>query len=582
MGPFPSGCWTCKLRHQKCDLQTPACGECKDRCIPCHGYGPKPAWKDGAAAERHELTRIKKAVKRNAHNQRRARKSDLQAVRETTSNARQSPLHTPPAQDASSPPPPSQQGHDTDRGCRGIEYSNSPGHLHLSPRQTQDSVQDVRSAHTSLHPGHTTSSCVLQPELASLVMYYLDHVFFWQRPYFRLRSRLGDRSWLLLLLTNGGSLSHAALALSAMHRNAVQVPQHRYYLYNQEAFEYHSRALRELCELSSRTETETLLNDKSKLAEFVAATQMLISFEVFNGAESDWLPHLDAMTSILGTYSPESLLRNSLAPNSTVISPASRTYDNSSESFQPDFDFLVAETIWIDILACVSTGRVPRIPYQQWLEASKIDMADLMGCYNWVMIAIGDLAHLQAWKKGMKELGTLSIPELVIRSREIETRLQSGIAELRLAIKGDNDITQAVWVSHIFSLASLVLSSTIVSGPWASLPEIKETVAKAVDVLQGWPRAISFTGLVWPLYVIGCMADAEQQGFFESLLGNLVEGCGGLGNSGTVLKIMKDFWASQEHRDKDGTDLANELFDQSQHTWSGTWDEALYVTRKER
>lgn len=62
-------------------------------------------------------------------------------------------------------------------------------------------------------------------------------------------------------------------------------------------------------------------------------------------------------------------------------------------------------------------------------------MADLMGCYSWVMIAIGDLAHLQAWKTDMKEKGTLSVPDLVMRSKEVDTRLQDGIDELELTIK---------------------------------------------------------------------------------------------------------------------------------------------------
>jgi hypothetical protein len=121
--------------------------------------------------------------------------------------------------------------------------------------------------------------------------------------------------------------------------------------------------------------------------------------------------------------------------------------------------------------------------------------------------------------------------------------------------QGNTEIHQATWVSHIFALASLVLSSTIVSGPWASLPEVKEMVAKAVNLLRGWPQAIPLQGLVWPLYIVGCMADAEQQGFFESLLTNLIKECRGFGNSGTVLKIMKSCWALQ-HRDRDGAELA--------------------------
>ncbi|KAH8650722.1 pyridoxal phosphate-dependent transferase [Ilyonectria robusta] len=62
-------------------------------------------------------------------------------------------------------------------------------------------------------------------------------------------------------------------------------------------------------------------------------------------------------------------------------------------------------------------------------------MADLMGCYNWVIICIGDLAHLQSWKADIKEHRTLSIPELVTRSRSIEACLQNGIDEVEIAIQ---------------------------------------------------------------------------------------------------------------------------------------------------
>ncbi|KAM0418785.1 hypothetical protein ACHAPT_012295 [Fusarium lateritium] len=183
-------------------------------------------------------------------------------------------------------------------------------------------------------------------------------------------------------------------------------------------------------------------------------------------------------------------------------------------------------------------------------------MADLMGCYSWTMICIGDLAHLQAWKKDMKELGTLSVPDLVKRSREIGTRLQGGIDKLESIVEKNTEAPWAAWVSLIFALASLVLSSTIVSGPWASLSEIRENVGKAVDVLREWPRAISLQGLVWPLCVLGCMAEPKQQNFFETLLSNFVVECGGFGNGSTVLKIMKECWTWQRHQERKGMDLA--------------------------
>lgn len=125
-----------------------------------------------------------------------------------------------------------------------------------------------------------------------------------------------------------------------------------------------------------------------------------------------------------------------------------------------------------------------------------------------------------------------------------------------MSSQGNTKAPRAAWVSHIFALASLVLSSTIVSGPWASLPEIKDSVGKAVDVLRDWPLAISLGGLVWPLCVIGCMADPDHQPFFQSLLTNFDTGCGGFGNSRTALKIMKDCWILQQDYGRNSTDLA--------------------------
>lgn len=155
---------------------------------------------------------------------------------------------------------------------------------------------------------------------------------------------------------------------------------------------------------------------------------------MFNGAEYDWVPHLDAVTAVLAMHSPGALLQTSSVSENALPSPIHTSRDDGPE-VQPDFNFLVAEALWHDILACATTGRVPRIPYRQWLEGSGIVMADLMGCYNWVMIAIGDLAHLNAWKKDMKQKGTLSVPELVRRGQRIEKELQDGITKLNRAAK---------------------------------------------------------------------------------------------------------------------------------------------------
>ncbi|KAF5603986.1 C6 zink-finger PRO1A [Fusarium pseudocircinatum] len=492
------------------------CLECTDRRLPCHGYGPKPAWMDGSAAEQQELERIKRAVKQYLSNLRRGQRNRSlgRDANATSPPERCTPLQAPPgpsATELSSPSRPEQASQ------HGYDSFESPETLVDAPSSLSLTQNRLDAEDVSQPVSPFTPPCAFSPRLASLIMYYLDHVFVWQFPYYRLQSCLGNRGWLLVFLYNGGSLSHAALALSTLHRDASQ----QRCSYNQQAFEFHSMALRELRNLSLHTETETLLNDRAKLAEFIAASLTLISFEVFNGAEYDWVPHLDAVTAVVAMQSPDVLLQSPSSSENALPSPITSSHGDDPQ-LQGDFNFLIAEALWHDILACATTGRIPRTPYRQWLEGSRLAMEDLMGCYNWVMIAIGDLAHLQAWKKDKKQKGTLSVPELVRRGQAIEKRLQDGIAQLKLTTKGGDsnrgNISPAPYVSHIFALASLVLSSTIVSGPSGSLPEVRDAVSESVIVLEDWPQAVPLRGLVWPLYIIGCMAEARQQGVMESVL----------------------------------------------------------------
>ncbi|KAF5534823.1 C6 zink-finger PRO1A [Fusarium napiforme] len=485
-----------------------------------------PEWMDGSDAEHRELERIKRAVNQYLRKLRRIQRNQSLG-RDATGRSppeRRTPNQTPSAPGVIELSSPSLSERGLNHGYDNFESPNTLLDAGSSLSRTRGSTYEEQAAQPVSPP------CILQSSLASLIMYYLDHVFVWQFPYYQIKSCLGNRGWLLTYLSNNGSLSHAALALPTLHRDASQ----KSYSYSQEAFEFHSMALRELRKLSQHTGTERPLNDRAKLAEFIAASLTLISFEVghwsvFNGAEYDWVPHLDAVTAVVAMQSPDVLLQTSSSFENASPSPMSIRRGDDPQ-LQGNFNFLIAEAVWHDILACATTGRVPRIPYRQWLEGSGLQMSDLMSCYNWVMIAIGDLAHLQAWKKDMKQKGALSVPELVRRGQRIEKKLQDGITELKQTIKAGGGtrggISPAPHVSHIFALASLVLSSTIVSGPCASLPEIRDAVSESVNVLRDWPQAIPLRGLVWPLYIIGCMARASLQGVFESVLSRILEESG--------------------------------------------------------
>lgn len=92
----------------------------------------------------------------------------------------------------------------------------------------------------------------------------------------------------------------------------------------------------------------------------------------------------------------------------------------------------MVKMLWIDLFACISTGKPPHLPYQEWLSTPGLYMEDLIGCRNWVMLSIGDLAMLDEWKQSKEKEGALSVRELAMKSLEIETRLEHGLADLDL------------------------------------------------------------------------------------------------------------------------------------------------------
>lgn len=251
------GCWTCRVRHKKCDLKKPACKECSDRHVNCHGYGPKPAWMDGASEERKERSRIKVAVKENFRHVKRMQQRALRRHREQ-SRISESPAYSPPLAEENV-----------------SEYTLESENQH-SNCTTNDAIEHCAESSTQLARADSNGGVDYQE--ACLLMHYLDQVFPWQFPYHNSRSCLGNRGWLFFLLSKRGPLYHAALSLSSFHQSAILGTDEEFQQ-KQKALDHHSRALRELCGLMSEN-GDQLCDDYSQLAEFLACSYMLISFEV--------------------------------------------------------------------------------------------------------------------------------------------------------------------------------------------------------------------------------------------------------------------------------------------------------------
>lgn len=221
-----NGCWTCRIRHRKCDEKHPICRECADRTITCHGYGPKPKWIDDEWKLQAELSRIKKTVNSNLR-----RKKKLQACK--ASQARPSEHQNDPRQEEEDgyPAPP-----------------NSPTTPDMAFREAQ------------------------------LLVHYLDYIFPLQYPYYKDEPSLGGRGWLFWLLMKRGPLHQAVLTLSALHHHtqSAGAPGNR----ESELIEYHTNALQRLRQVLQDCDMDKFAESRQQMVEFLACGSALISFEV--------------------------------------------------------------------------------------------------------------------------------------------------------------------------------------------------------------------------------------------------------------------------------------------------------------
>lgn len=222
------GCWTCRIRHRKCDEGHPFCKECDNRSIHCHGYGPRPTWLDNEEQVRAELSLVKKAVKQNA---RLLSKGPIRPV--------------------------------------GID----PQLRTISAKQQQDAVTGPEQALWASCPSQE-----MRFREAELIMLYLDYIFFIQYPYYTDKAELGGRGWLFWLLMNNRPLRQASLTLAALYQRTKFARGTEYM--EAELIEYHTTALSAMRHALSGNEGDLALDVGERLITFISSGCCLISFEV--------------------------------------------------------------------------------------------------------------------------------------------------------------------------------------------------------------------------------------------------------------------------------------------------------------
>ncbi|KAI7483432.1 hypothetical protein KC351_g5146 [Hortaea werneckii] len=384
----------------------------------------------------------------------------------------------------------------------------------------------------------------LEYRQAELLMHYLDCIFQLQFRFYTPDPSSGGRGWLLWLLTRTRPLYHAALSLSALHQYGMLSCNTG----NQfaELMGHHARALENLQRFLQQMQEGGKCDDVGRQIAVLSCGVMLISFELFRGGCNDWRLHLDALTSISALASHtigRQLEHQSLDVEAKV----------SDSWTQVALRFLIPVLLWFDLLACASTGQAPRMPYRTLVESSEVDLESTMGCQNWVMGAIGDIAQLNAWKSNRKDCGQLSLPTLVSKSQEIQSTLEHGL-ELLSRSHGLQPWNSTVppksqrtaLVTRLFAAGALVQLHAVTSGAYPGISEIRSAVSRAVAIIESIQEPQMVRGLVWPICISACLAETEMQPFFHGVITATFGSRRDFGNCSTILQIIEACWRRRE------------------------------------
>ena len=224
--------------------------------------------------------------------------------------------------------------------------------------------------------------------------------------------------------------------------------------------------------------------------------------------------------------------------------------------------FVAGALAWYSTLSCISLHPPSPVPLDLlWCETGHISPYQIMGCQDWVMVKIREIATLCRWKDDMQAKRVLSLRDLALRAAELEKSLEAGLVALDAdiaAVQPDNDLLLAIepydygsarvhlLVTYIFASAALTYLFTIVSGANPNLSEIQGSVTKTISKIRQLPHLKFLGNLSWPLCITGCLSIGQNRDIFYNLIRKYNSKPHDFGSSQHIQSIVEKSWVLSE------------------------------------
>lgn len=421
-----------------------------------------------------------------------------------------------------------------------------------------------------------------QPELdRRFIMFYFDHFFPFLYPFYKPLLLEGGRSWIMELVVSNEAMWNTTLCLSTYFVSvaldgAIFGPNVCKTLAWEKLLKQMSITFISLQHDLQDVASSNLQDSIVRTSRIMGSIVQLQRFETSTGNFENCEMHLAAASSLFrqifeaagsvsGRGAPPtiySILSDMGPPLWTTRSQHSRAWSSDQAAFR----FYSALLIVDDIIASTCTGHAPRLQKYHALVTNDeshndnppLDLEDFLGVSNWVMLNIGEIAALDAWKKSMKEAGQLDMMELVARASAIKQALLGNLAHLDTAVNtprtsGLNLFTSyhdslppmpggcAAFVTRVWAHAALLYLSVVVSGWQPGSVANRESVIRTLALLEQMPTPELLRTMVWPFCMAGCLADSTEEGRFRALADALVPHRM-FGAARKALEIMVNIW----------------------------------------
>lgn len=517
-----SGCWTCRLRRKKCNEGGPPCDNCHARSIHCHGYGPKPAWKDRGALEKEEARRLKYQAGR-ARSQ---STTTLPPMGEAVSGAVNGDVAQEVSQEGSCITASTanfltdaNEAHfmsdfsvalETPTSLMDFHFDNSPNSDALPGRNSSTSTESAISldwthfqlvspelsivtqttAPSSASNIHPVDLCpiqsLLQPEPSSLnersfdlaetekgiglVMQYISTMCSEQTQGPRAVANISDMGWVLLLITRSPAFYYATLSLSS-YRNYLVLPHNgdaRSQSF-QDYQNYRTRALDQMSKLSAISTSAQASSSPFIISETLICDSQLAQLEVCllpiilprKVQRFTWIKAISGNAQDCQRHI-EAAVKVLVEHENVLVAETS----HFSAMELKALTFFVIRLMWNDVLVSSAKKLAPRGEkvYRKLLANDKFEtpVKTYTGCEGWVMLAIIDSTLLESWRHEQEASGSLSIRALISRAEKIERTVEEHIQRLSDVLTRSEDGNKGSAVDS--SAASSAVPLPIISG----------------------------------------------------------------------------------------------------------------------